>query len=72
MADTSANLDEKKREETFINQPDVERVSLSVAQGDLLSQEHVDPVLNAKMHLVNDVRQLKPCAKRRVLNFPGH
>ena len=28
----------------------------SLAKGDVLSLEHVDPVLNAKMHLVNNVR----------------
>ncbi|KAF1989117.1 MFS general substrate transporter [Aulographum hederae CBS 113979] len=35
---------------------DVERSSLSSVPkvGDVLSQEHTDPVLNAKMHLVND------------------
>lgn len=27
---------------------------ISIKHGDLLGQEHVDPVLNAKMHLVND------------------
>lgn len=27
----------------------------SLDKGDLLSREHLDPVLNAKMHLVNDV-----------------
>lgn len=27
---------------------------VSVQKGDLLGQEHTDPVLNAKMHLVND------------------
>jgi len=38
---------------------DVERGSLdSVPKiGDILQQEHTDPVLNAKMHLVNDVRR---------------
>ncbi|KAL5402263.1 hypothetical protein PMIN03_010811 [Paraphaeosphaeria minitans] len=28
--------------------------SLSIGKGDILSQEHLDPVLNAKMQLVND------------------
>ena len=27
----------------------------SVGKGDILSREHTDPVLNAKMHLVNNV-----------------
>lgn len=36
---------------------DVERASLegSVQHGDVLSLEHTDPVLNAKMRLINDV-----------------
>lgn len=29
---------------------------ISINKGDLLAQEHVDPVMNAKMHLVNNVR----------------
>lgn len=28
----------------------------SVEKGDILSLEHTDPVLNAKMHLINNVR----------------
>lgn len=28
--------------------------SLSSGKADILSQEHLDPVLNAKMHLIND------------------
>lgn len=41
--------------------PDEERASLesfttSLDKADLLSQEHTDPILNAKMRLVNDVR----------------
>lgn len=30
----------------------------SLGKGDILSQEHTDPVLNAKMHLVNNVSAL--------------
>jgi hypothetical protein len=30
----------------------------SFGKGDLLSLEHTDPVINAKMHLVNNVRKL--------------
>ena len=52
MAEPMTGLpDEKKTYEQ-----DIERDDLSVGKGDLLSQEHVDPVINAKMHLVNDVR----------------
>ena len=53
MADLNYNFGEKKADEV-LNQ-DVERDSVSITKGDLLAQEHVDPVLNAKMHLVNDV-----------------
>lgn len=37
---------------------DVEAASLpgSTGKGDVLGLEHTDPVLNAKMHLVNNVR----------------
>jgi len=45
------SFDDKKTYEQ-----DIERDDLSIGKGDLLSQEHVDPVINAKMHLVNDVR----------------
>jgi hypothetical protein len=31
---------------------------VSIRKGDLLSLESLDPVLNAKMHMVNDVRQI--------------
>jgi hypothetical protein len=37
---------------------DVERASddgTSIGKGDILRLEHTDPVLNAKMHLVNNV-----------------
>lgn len=53
MADPNFSFGEKKGDE--ILDQDVERDSISIAKGDLLGQEHVDPVLNAKMHLVNDV-----------------
>ena len=56
MADSNYNFDEKKEDEVL--DPDVERDSVSIAKGDLLSQEHVDPVLSAKMHLVNDVSNI--------------
>jgi len=49
-------VDEKKPHD-LLNDP--ERGSLDSAPkiGDILQQEHTDPVLNAKMHLVNDVLQ---------------
>jgi len=41
---------------------DVEQQSshVSVEKNDLLQQEHTDPVLNAKMHLVNNVSPGEP------------
>ena len=30
----------------------------SLGKGDILSREHTDPVLNAKMHLINNVSQI--------------
>jgi MFS family permease len=49
---------EKKDEKppAYNQAPDLERHSSdeSIQKGDLLSLEHVDPALNAKMHLVND------------------
>lgn len=34
--------------------PEIADDAASVGKGDILSQEHLDPVLNAKMHLVNN------------------
>lgn len=53
---TATSLDDKNMVE---NAPtDVERGSdddhSSLGKGDILQQEHVDPVLNAKMHLINN------------------
>ena len=48
------NLDETARE------VELESIS-SYGKGDLLSQEDVDPVLNMKMHLVNDVSEYLMC-----------
>lgn len=31
----------------------------SLGKGDILSREHIDPVLNAKMHLVNNVSAVR-------------
>ena len=51
---------------------DVERHSLngyatSFGKGDILQLEHTDPVLNAKMHLVNNVCSYSICSIRLVL-----
>jgi MFS family permease len=51
-----ADYEKKDEKETSTQVPDLERRSSeeSIQKGDLLSLEHVDPALNAKMHLVND------------------
>lgn len=44
----------------------------SSAKSDLLSSQHVDPALEKKMHLVNDVRLLAERADRMLkLNWTG-
>lgn len=48
----ASNLDDKKG-----GAADLERASIeaeSFGKGDILQLEHTDPVLNAKMHLVNN------------------
>lgn len=51
-----ANLDEKSKMQPSPDISGEERQAdeVSLQKGDLLSLEHVDPVLNAKMHLVNN------------------
>ena len=51
-----ADYDKTDEKETYGAAADLERHSSeeSIQKGDLLSLEHVDPALNAKMHLVND------------------
>jgi hypothetical protein len=39
----------------------------SLGKGDILSREHTDPVLNAKMHLINNVSKFKSFEKRFLL-----
>jgi hypothetical protein len=49
-----------EQDKKFVEQgADVERGSeddVSIGAGDILQLEHTDPVLNMKMHLVNNVR----------------
>ncbi|KAF2007380.1 MFS general substrate transporter [Amniculicola lignicola CBS 123094] len=50
-------VEKKYESEGAVLDTDLERSSddgVSVGKGDILSLEHTDPVLNAKMHLVND------------------
>ncbi|KAL1305020.1 hypothetical protein AAFC00_003920 [Neodothiora populina] len=50
------SCDDPKNEEIISTKSDVERQpdSVSIDRGDVLAIEHVDPVLDAKMRLVND------------------
>lgn len=52
MASTSPA--DKKDVESSAQQQIFDDDVSSLQKGDILSQEHVDPVLNAKMHLVNN------------------
>jgi hypothetical protein len=51
----ATNFEEKEK---IPNAPDLQDVesleTSSLRKGDVLSLEHTDPVLNAKMHMVND------------------
>jgi hypothetical protein len=50
-----AHIDEKEKEKEVPELRDVESLdAISIQKGDILSLEHLDPVLNAKMHMVND------------------
>jgi hypothetical protein len=49
------SIGEKEKDTKVPSEKDVESLeTTSLRKGDILSLEHVDPVLNAKMHLVND------------------
>jgi hypothetical protein len=61
----ASNLDDKKG-----GAADLERASIEVesfGKGDILQLEHTDPVLNAKMHLVNNVSTTDTFCKRHLL-----
>lgn len=49
-------------------QPSLESMPVSTGKGDILSLEHTDPVLNAKMHLINDVRASSAASHRGTLH----
>jgi len=54
----------KDDEKLALGEQDVSYEASSIGKGeDLLSMQDVDPALNAKMHLVNNVRELL-CADR--------
>ena len=60
----ASNLDDKKG-----GAADPERASIeaeSFGKGDILQLEHTDPVLNAKMHLVNNVSTTDTLYKRHL------
>jgi hypothetical protein len=47
--------DDKEKEVKSPDLHDLESLeTTSIRKGDILSLEHLDPVLNAKMHMVND------------------
>lgn len=51
----TAREEKKYLEKDSGNVQDIEsQDASSIGKGDVLSQEHTDPVLNAKMHLVNN------------------
>jgi hypothetical protein len=53
MATMAHNFDDKEKDPNALQ--DVESLeTTSIRKGDVLSLEHLDPVLNAKMHIVND------------------
>jgi len=52
---------EKKVQENDVENATVLDDTSSLGKGDILSLEHTDPVLNAKMHLVNNaIGKLQP------------
>jgi hypothetical protein len=54
ITDTKTKAPEQ-RDVEHGNQVTLDDDGSSLGKGDILSQEHTDPVLNAKMHLVNNV-----------------
>lgn len=56
---TMASNDEKTKEKTGMDPEILQHSNISLAEGeDILSLQDIDPALNAKMHIVNDVRTL--------------
>jgi hypothetical protein len=51
----ATSYDEKASEAKVPGNHDIESLDVNIIRkGDILALEHVDPVLNAKMHLVNN------------------
>jgi hypothetical protein len=58
----------KDSEKAPLGEPDVVLDGISVAEGkDILALQDTDPALNAKMHIVNNVRERAPQAPRSKL-----
>lgn len=73
MATTEKTLEPDLEKKAGVPGGDVDSGSdtVSVKAGDILSAEHTDPVLNAKMHLVNNVSfsSTRPVCPRNKLPF---
>jgi hypothetical protein len=50
MESSPTKTDDRKVRHDVENQDEI----ISLGKGDILSLEHTDPILNAKMHLVNN------------------
>jgi len=50
----TAKVDGKMVQEQDVEHQVVDDETSSVSKGDILQLEHTDPILNAKMHLVNN------------------
>jgi hypothetical protein len=71
MADPKIVADDKR-----VQEPDPERQNsadsdiVSIGKGDILQLEHTDPVLNAKMHLINNaIDEIGESIPSRLVNF---
>lgn len=54
MESSRTDDDKKVRPQEDVEGQDAIRDDVSIGKGDILQLEHTDPVLNAKMHLVNN------------------
>jgi hypothetical protein len=54
IMDTLKITDDKKEREQDVEHAHIDDDTSSLGKGDILQLEHTDPILNAKMHLVNN------------------
>jgi hypothetical protein len=52
--ETSKTTDDKKVQQQDVEHARADDETSSLGKGDILQLEHTDPILNAKMHLVNN------------------